>query len=62
MCQRNAMEKGSVKVIYKGVEYFPDKLLVWFDDKGETQNTAVLLSVKARSHTYALLKDVSKIG
>ena len=55
LCQKNSMYPGVVKVIYNGSLYHPVSYLLWFNGRGEPQNTAILHDVKSRSHTEAPL-------
>jgi hypothetical protein len=57
LCQRNAV--GGVNVVmYEEVKYYPVMLQIWFNDKGEPQNTAVLQDLNLKSFTNCRLQDV----
>lgn len=58
LCQKNAVFKNSIKVKYKGFDYYPMSLEIWFDNKGTTQNSAVLEEINSRSVTYCKLSEV----
>lgn len=58
LCQRNAVGGVSV-VMYEGVKYYPVMLQIWFNDKGEPQNTAVLQDLNLKSFINCRLQDVS---
>lgn len=59
LCQKNAISPKSVKVLYDGLEYFPEAYQMDFNEKGETQNTAILKDIKANSSLiYVNLKKV----
>ncbi len=58
LCQKNAVYHNSVIVYYQGVKYYPISYLMWFDKKGNVQNTAILHSIKSRSYMQVKLLDV----
>jgi hypothetical protein len=58
LCQKNSVYPNSEKVNYKGAEYYPKALKVWFDNKGIPQNTAVIEDVNSNSVTYCKLSEV----
>ena len=60
LCQKNSVYKNSVVVFVGGVEYYPQKIQVWFDEKGTTQNTAVLLDKNENSIILSKLESVSE--
>lgn len=61
LCQHNSIQPKSKKVLHKGIEYYPEKLVVWFNSKGETQNTARMVSVVGNSVMEANIKDIEEI-
>ena len=60
MCQKNSVYPRSCKIIYHDAEYYPLALYIWFDDKGNPHNTAVIEEVNANSITYGKLQEVEK--
>ena len=60
MCQKNSVYPQSCKIKYHDAEYYPLALYIWFDDKGNPQNTAVIEEVNANSITYGKLQEVEK--
>ena len=61
LCQKNAVYKNSVVVLFECKEYYPQKIQVWFDEKGETKNTAVILDKNLNSVVYANLESVVEV-
>ena len=61
LCQRNAVYEKSVLVLYDGNEYYPQKIQVWFDKKGKTKNTAILLDKNLNSIVEANLERVDEV-
>lgn len=59
LCQKNAVFPKSEKVLVGDAEYFPQALKIWFDKKGETQNTAILIDKSANSVLQCRLSEVS---
>jgi hypothetical protein len=43
LCQYNSVKSGSKMVLYKGFEYEPLKIIIWFDKDGKTKNTGFLV-------------------
>lgn len=62
LCQKNAVYPDSVIVYYKGSKYYPISYLMWFDEKGRAQNSAILHSVSSRTHTQVKLLEVCENG
>lgn len=58
LCQRNAVYEKSVLVLYDGNEYYPQKIQVWFDKKGKTKNTAILLDKNLNSVVHCKVEEV----
>jgi hypothetical protein len=52
------VEPMSVKVIYQDNEYYPLSYVMWFNHKGETQNSAELMSVSTRIVARVRLLDI----
>ena len=61
LCQREAVVPKSVIVYYDGAKYYPENLTIWFNEKGETQNTARLVAVVGRSMVCARVSDVEEV-
>lgn len=60
LCQKEAVVPKSVVVYYGGAKYYPDNLTIWFNDKGEVQNTARLVAVVGCSAICARVSDVKE--
>ena len=58
LCQKNAVYEKSVLVLYDGNEYYPQKIQVWFDKKGKTKNTAILLDKNLNSAVHCRVEEV----
>ena len=58
LCQKNAVYEKSVLVLYDGNEYYPQKIQVWFDKKGKTKNTAILLDKNLKSVVHCRVEEV----
>jgi hypothetical protein len=58
MCQANAVNPQSAVVKYNGAEYYPAKLVVWFDGKGAAMNTARMTAKVGKSVIEARLEDI----
>lgn len=58
LCQKNAVFPNSVIVYYKGGKCYPISFLMWFDEKGRAQNSAILHSIYSRTHTQVKLSEV----
>ena len=58
LCQRCAIGMGDVFVEYENTKYVPHSLSIWFNDKGETQNTAVLFDLNGKTVINCRLQDV----
>lgn len=58
LCQKNSVYKNSVVVLVGDVEYYPQKIQVWFDEKGKTKNTAILLDKNKNSILCEKLENV----
>ena len=58
LCQKNAVYPDSVIVYYKGGKYYAISYLMWFDEKGKVQNSAILHSALSRIHTQVKLLEV----
>lgn len=58
LLQKNMVDPESVKVLYEGNEYYPLSYIMWFNHKGETQNSAEIMSVKTRTVVRARLFDI----
>ena len=61
LCRENAVNADSVMVYKDGIKYHPLGLNIWFNDKGETKNTAVLADIKANCVIYADVAEVSEL-
>ena len=58
LCRQNAVEPGSVRVLYQGTGYYPSSYCLWFDQSGEVKHSAILLSTRSRSELRCSLDDV----
>ena len=58
ICQRNSVSEDKVTVEYNSLRYIPTGLLLWFNNSGETKNTAVLKSMIAPSYLHCDLENV----
>ena len=58
LCQINSVQPNSVEVRYKDIICYPLALKIWFNNSGETQNTAILLEKKSRCVIECGIKDV----
>ena len=61
LCQQNRANPNSVIVIHKDCKYYPDHLILWFNDRCELQNTARLVSVVGCSATFAKVEEVEEM-
>lgn len=61
LCRENAVIADSVIVCNNGIKYHPLGLNIWFNDNGETKNTAVLADIKANCVVYADVAEVSEL-
>ena len=61
LCQRNAVYEKSTLVLYDENEYYPQKIQVWFDKKGKTKNTAILLDKNSNSIVEASLERIDEV-
>jgi hypothetical protein len=61
LCQKNAISKRSAVVLCDGIRYYPEKIQIWFNEKGETQNTAVLIDENENCVVFAKLEKVEEI-
>lgn len=61
LCQKSSVDRGSVKVLYDGSEYFPHSYRLWFDKQGNTCHGAILRDIRANSIIECRLQDVSEI-
>ena len=61
LCQKNSVYKNSVVVLVGNIEYYPQKIQVWFDEKGKTKNTAVLLDKNLNSVVFENLESVVEV-
>lgn len=61
LCQMNAVNWHSVKVMWNDSEYYPEKLIIWFDPSGATRNTASLVSVVGRSSVNVDIKSIREM-
>jgi hypothetical protein len=57
MCQINSASPKSVVVEYKGIRYYPEKLVVWFNN-GKPKNTARMTAVVGTSGIECDLLEV----
>ena len=62
LCQKNSVYEKSVLVLYDGCEYYPKKIQVWFDKKGKTKNTAILLDKNLNCVVEANLEKVDEVN
>jgi hypothetical protein len=60
MCQINSVYSKNVSVQYKGIEYYPEKLVVWFEN-GKTKNSARMRAAVGTSYIECDLQEVDKI-
>lgn len=61
MCQKNAIYPNSIKVRAAQAEYFPQKLVIWFDKDGKTKNTCRMLDINARSVIELDIGEIEEI-
>ena len=61
MCQKNAIYPNSIKVKKAETEYFPQKLVIWFDKQGKTKNTCRMLDIHARSVIESDINEIEEI-
>jgi hypothetical protein len=61
LCRENAVRENSVKVIANDIKYHPVSLNIWFNDKGETRNSAVLHDIKANCVVYCDIVELSEL-
>lgn len=59
LCQKVAVGYDGIFVEYGGIKYIPVSLVLWFNGKGEGQNTAVLQDPNSKSVMNCRLQDVS---
>ena len=60
LCQKNAVYGKTALVLYDGNEYYPEKIQIWFDERGSTKNTAVLLDKNKKSVVFSQLERVEE--
>jgi hypothetical protein len=60
LCQINSFYKNKEKVLYKGAEYIPIELIIWFE-KGKPKNSSYIKSVIGNSYIRANIEDVEEI-
>lgn len=58
LCQKSAVGVGGALMEYNGIKYIPISLSLWFNDKGEGQNTAVLADLNGKSIINCRLQDI----
>lgn len=61
LCQKEAVVPKSVIVYYDGAKYYPENLTIWFNENGETQNTARRVAVVGCSMVCARVSDVEEV-
>ena len=61
LCQKNATGIEGVFVEYGGTKYLPISLSLWFNERGERQNTAVLSDLNGKSIINCRLQDIISI-
>ena len=61
LCQKNAVGIKGIFVKYNGVKYIPISLSLWFNDKGEGQNTVVLSDLSGKSIINCRLQDIEHL-
>lgn len=61
LCQQNKANPNSVIVVHKDCKYYPDHLVLWFNDRCELQNTTRLVSVVGSSEMLARVEDVEEL-
>lgn len=61
LCQINSVLSKKEKVKYKDVEYYPKSLIIWYNEKGETQNSGFLIECKSNSGMQADLKQIREV-
>ena len=59
--QQNKANPNSVIVVHKDFKYYPDLLVLWFNDRCELQNTARLVSVVGSCEMFARVEDVEEL-
>lgn len=57
MCQRNSVYPKSEIVEYKGIQYYPRRLLIWFQN-GTPKNSAIMDAVIGSSGIQCDLSDI----
>ena len=60
LCQKNAINPNSAKVIYRNAEYYPIELTISFNSKGETNNSAILKDANSNSYVRAKIEAVKE--
>ena len=61
LCRENAINSDSVIVCKDGVKYHPIAIKIWFTEKGETRNTAMLCDIKANSVVHLDIEEISEL-
>lgn len=61
ICQINAIYPNSKKVKIMETEYFPQKLVIWFDKQGKTKNTCRMIDACARSVIESDINEIEEI-
>lgn len=61
LCQVNAVFPKSAKVDCGGIQFYPQKLVIWFDKHGHVINSARMTSVVGNSCQEALIEDIEEI-
>lgn len=62
LCQINSINDPCKKILWEGIEYFPQKLVLWFDKNGNVQNTGRMISAVGKSVLEAKLSDLEEIA
>ena len=61
LCQVNSVFQNSKKAIYGGIKYYPQKLVIGFDNHGHVTNSARMNSVVGNSVQECPIDDVEEI-
>lgn len=62
LCQKNAVNPKTIKVLVDGVEYYPIGYDLKFNSKGEPLHHTILQDTKAGSIVIARLCDIKEKG
>ena len=60
ICQKNAVNKKKIAVSVDGTPYIADRLEIWFDGNGNTQNTAIVKELRCNSYIRVLVERLEE--